>query len=206
VDTARALSAPAAVWELAGYDQIGHVEGTGWYACHKDAADTDAIEADSPGELDVKIRQDWQRRQREAGDPGCLFLVREDAHAELVRLRTDLRISLALAAPGSAVAVPAERQLRAIVSVLAAREHESTPSGDWQHRENPLGAGPAEDAGWTCACRLVRLVAVRSAAAARHGSVRRGNVPGRERPRMVRGTGAGSGAWLARCWPPGCPG
>jgi hypothetical protein len=50
--------------------------------------------------------------------------------AELIRLRTDLRISLALAAPGSAVAVPAERQLRAIVSVLAAREPESTPSGD----------------------------------------------------------------------------
>jgi hypothetical protein len=49
-----------------GADQIGHVEGTGWYAYHKDAANTDAIEADSPGELDVKIRQDWQRRQREA--------------------------------------------------------------------------------------------------------------------------------------------
>ena len=44
--------------------------------------------------------------------------------AELVRLRTDLNVSLALAAPGSAVAVPAERQLRGIASVLAAREHE----------------------------------------------------------------------------------
>jgi hypothetical protein len=61
--------------------------------------------------------------------------------AELVRLRTDLRIFLALAAPGSAVAVPAERQLRAIASVLAAREHESTSAGDWQHRENPLAGG-----------------------------------------------------------------
>lgn len=36
---------------------------------------------------------------------------------------TDLNISLALAAPGSAVAVPAERQLRAIAAVLAAGEH-----------------------------------------------------------------------------------
>jgi hypothetical protein len=61
--------------------------------------------------------------------------------AELVRLRADLRISLAVAAPGSAVAVPAERQLRAIASVLAAREHESTPCGDWQHRRNPLADG-----------------------------------------------------------------
>jgi hypothetical protein len=56
--------------------------------------------------------------------------------AELARLRTDLRISLALAAPGSAIAVPAERQLRAIASVLAAREHESTPSG-----AGPFGSG-----------------------------------------------------------------
>lgn len=40
----------------------------------------------------------------------------------LIRMRTDLNISLALAAPGSAVAVPAERQLRAIAAVLAARE------------------------------------------------------------------------------------
>ena len=60
---------------------------------------------------------------------------------ELIRLRTDLRVSLALAAPGSAVAVPAERQLQAITSVLAAREYESTPSQDWQHRENPLAGG-----------------------------------------------------------------
>jgi hypothetical protein len=66
VDTVKALSALTAVWEPAGYDQIGHLEGTGRYAYHKDAADTDAIEADSPDELDVKIRQDWQRRQREA--------------------------------------------------------------------------------------------------------------------------------------------
>jgi hypothetical protein len=66
VYTAKALRALTAAWESAGYDQIGHVEGTGWYTYHKDAADTDAIEADSPDELDVKIRQDWQRRQREA--------------------------------------------------------------------------------------------------------------------------------------------
>ena len=66
VDTAKALSALTAAWEPAGYDQIGHVGGTGWYAYHKDAADIDAIEADSPGELGVKIRQDWQRRQEQA--------------------------------------------------------------------------------------------------------------------------------------------
>jgi hypothetical protein len=45
----------------------------------------------------------------------------------LIRLRSDLNISLALAAPGSAVAVPAERQLRAIAFVLSAREHGSSP-------------------------------------------------------------------------------
>ena len=66
VDTAKALSALAAAWEPAGYEQIGHVEGTGRYACHKNAADTDAIEADSLDELDMKIRQDRQRRQEQA--------------------------------------------------------------------------------------------------------------------------------------------
>jgi hypothetical protein len=51
------------------------------------------------------------------------------SEAELVRVRTDLNISLALAAPGSAVAVPAERQLAAIAAVLAAREHGGPPPG-----------------------------------------------------------------------------
>ena len=46
---------------------------------------------------------------------------------ELVRMRADLNVSLALCAPGSAVAVPAERQLRAIAFALAAREREDTP-------------------------------------------------------------------------------
>jgi hypothetical protein len=65
VDTGKALSALAA-WEPDGYDQTGHVERTSWHACHQDAADVDAIEADSAVELNVKIRQDWQCRQGEA--------------------------------------------------------------------------------------------------------------------------------------------
>jgi hypothetical protein len=75
VDTAKALSALTAAWEPAGYDQIGHVEGTRWYAYHKDAADTDAIEADGPDELDMKIRQDWQRRQEQGLDSGATALL-----------------------------------------------------------------------------------------------------------------------------------
>jgi hypothetical protein len=47
--------------------------------------------------------------------------------AELLRLRSDLTITLALAAPGSPVAIPAGRQLRNIASALAAREHEDSP-------------------------------------------------------------------------------
>jgi hypothetical protein len=66
VDTDKALDALVATWESAGYDQIGYIGGTGWYAYHKDASDADGIEADTPGELDARIRQDWQRRQREA--------------------------------------------------------------------------------------------------------------------------------------------
>ena len=48
--------------------------------------------------------------------------------ADLIRLRADLNISLALAAPGSAVAVPAERQLASIAFVLSARAHEDSRS------------------------------------------------------------------------------
>lgn len=47
--------------------------------------------------------------------------------AELMRLRSALNITLALAIPGSPVAVPAERQLRSIALTLAAREHEGSP-------------------------------------------------------------------------------
>jgi len=70
VDVDKALDALVAAWEPAGYEQIGHMERTGWYAYHRDASDLDAIEADTPGELDAKIRQDWQARQGSGPDPG----------------------------------------------------------------------------------------------------------------------------------------
>jgi hypothetical protein len=66
VDADKALDTLAATWEAAGYDEIGHIGGEGWYAYHKDAADTDALEGDTPDELDARIREDWQRRQGEA--------------------------------------------------------------------------------------------------------------------------------------------
>jgi hypothetical protein len=70
VDTDKALDALVAAWEPAGYEEIGHIGGEGWYAYHKDAGELDAIEADTPDELDAKIRADWQRRQHSGADPG----------------------------------------------------------------------------------------------------------------------------------------
>jgi hypothetical protein len=63
VDVEHALDALVAAWEAAGYEEIGHVGGMGWYAYHRDARDVDAIEAGTPDELSAKIRQDWLARQ-----------------------------------------------------------------------------------------------------------------------------------------------
>jgi hypothetical protein len=72
VDVDRTLDALVSAWGLAGYDQIWHHEGTGWGAAHKDAGDLQVIEADTPDELDARIRADWQRRsgQGSRADPG----------------------------------------------------------------------------------------------------------------------------------------
>jgi hypothetical protein len=45
----------------------------------------------------------------------------------LVRMRTDLNVSVALAARNSPLRLTAERELARIASVLAAREHEGSP-------------------------------------------------------------------------------
>lgn len=62
VDTEKALDALLLTWGE-HYPHIWYLEGTGWGAYRKDAADTEVIEADTPGELDARIRADWQRRQ-----------------------------------------------------------------------------------------------------------------------------------------------
>jgi hypothetical protein len=70
VDVDRALDALAAAWEPAGYEEIWHHEGVGWGAAHRDAGELDAITAETPDELDARIRADWQRRQGgQAPDP-----------------------------------------------------------------------------------------------------------------------------------------
>jgi hypothetical protein len=62
VDAAKALAALVLAWG-SEYPQIWFREGTGWGAYHRDAADSDVIEADTPDELNAKIRADWSRRQ-----------------------------------------------------------------------------------------------------------------------------------------------
>jgi hypothetical protein len=60
---------------------------------------------------------------------------------ELMRLRTELNVSLALAAPGSAVRGTAERELHRISVALAAREREGTPPGMIQLHPGRGGTG-----------------------------------------------------------------
>jgi len=60
----KALDALVAAWEPAGYEQIGHMERTGWYAYHRDASDLDAIEGTPPGS--------WTPRSGRTGKPAGL--------------------------------------------------------------------------------------------------------------------------------------
>jgi hypothetical protein len=53
----RALDALVAAWG-SEYPEIRHLEGTGRCAYRKDAGDREAIQADTPDELDAKIRAD----------------------------------------------------------------------------------------------------------------------------------------------------
>jgi hypothetical protein len=66
VDVGRALDVLSLAWGD-WYDEIWHHDGFGWGAHHKDAPDGDDITGDTPDELNLAIRADYQRRHPERG-------------------------------------------------------------------------------------------------------------------------------------------
>jgi len=62
VDVDRALDALSLAW-ADEYDHLWHDEGSGWGAHHKDAPEDENILAQTPDELNAKIRADWARRE-----------------------------------------------------------------------------------------------------------------------------------------------
>jgi hypothetical protein len=66
VDVDRALDALSLAW-ADEYDQLWYHEGSGWGAHHKDAPEDEDILAQTPDELNRKIRADFQRRHPEGG-------------------------------------------------------------------------------------------------------------------------------------------
>jgi hypothetical protein len=59
VNVGNALEVLRTAWDVE-YPDIGTIDG-GWYACHGD--DGDIISADTPDELNAKIRAHWEARQ-----------------------------------------------------------------------------------------------------------------------------------------------